>query len=133
MKKKLPPIFYFGNPLFEKDNLALRIIPFLEKKFPQINFVYSDPNENFPLTKILWLIDTVWGIKKVSLVEDIEKIENSPRFSAHDLDLGLYLKLYKKLGKIKKIKIIALPFQLSLPKAIQGAENILRKNFLKSS
>jgi len=133
MKKKLPSIFCFGNPLFEKDNLALRAIPFLEKKFPQINFVFLDPNENFPQVKILWLIDTVWGIKKVSLIEDIEKIENSPRFSAHDLDLGLYLKLYKKLGKIKKIKIIALPFQLSLPKAVQETESIIQKEFLKSN
>ncbi len=133
MKKTTFSIFYFGNPLFEEDNLALKVIPFLEKKFPQINFVFFDPNENFPEIENLWLIDTALGIEKISLIEDVKKIKNSPRFSSHDLDLGFYLKLYKKLDKIKKIKIIAIPSQINLSLAVKEIEKIIQKNFLKAN
>jgi len=61
-------IYVFGNPLVEEDSLAIKLIPSLQKKFPNIQFVIADPNENFPPEgeKDLIIIDTVKGIKKPS-------------------------------------------------------------------
>jgi len=124
MKQK---IFYFGNALFEKDNIVIKIIPFLKKTFSQINFVFWDPNENFPKERNLILLDVIWGPKNTTVIKDIDQIEQSPRYTAHDLDLGLYLKLYKKLGKIKKITIIGVPFQLSEKKAQKEVSQTIKE------
>ncbi|TAN57989.1 hypothetical protein EPN15_02395 [Patescibacteria group bacterium] len=40
-------IFVFGNPDLAGDNIALRILPKLRKKFPLIQFIHKDPLENW--------------------------------------------------------------------------------------
>jgi len=42
-------IFVFGNPDLAGDNIALRILPKLQKKFPLIQFIHKDPLENWVL------------------------------------------------------------------------------------
>ena len=42
-------IFVFGNPDLAGDNIALRILPKLQKKFPLIQFIHKDPLENWTL------------------------------------------------------------------------------------
>src|SRR3989344_1461269 len=42
-------IFVFGNPDLAGDNIALRILPKLRKKFPLIQFIHKDPLENWVL------------------------------------------------------------------------------------
>ena len=42
-------IFVFGNPDLAGDNMALRILPKLQKKFPLIQFIHKDPLENLTL------------------------------------------------------------------------------------
>src|SRR3989338_3362464 len=105
-------IYVFGNPLVEEDSLAIKLIPSLQKKFPNIQFVIADPNENFPSKgeKDLIIIDTVKGIKKPRILDlvELEKISLTP-ISPHDYDLMLHLQILRKLKKIDKIKIIGLP------------------------
>jgi len=105
-------IYVFGNPLLDFDNLPLKILPELEKQFPEIDFIVKDPNENLhPENKQLTIIDTVMDIHKVTLITDIDKISRSPSYSLHDLDLGFNLKLLKKIGLLEKVAIIGVPPQ----------------------
>ncbi len=39
-------ILVFGNILVKKDNLALKLLPRLREKFPNIIFKEFDPTEN---------------------------------------------------------------------------------------
>jgi len=108
MKKQT--IYLFGNPLLVEDNLPLVLEPSLKLAFPQFDFVWQDPNENLrPENGELILIDTVVGPDEVVVLTDLDKIERSPNYSLHDLDLGFNLKLLSKIGLLDKVTIFGLP------------------------
>ena len=110
MKKKT--IHIFGNPLLDFDNLPLKLAPKLQKLFPEIDFVITDPSENIsPIDGELIIIDTVENIKNVILIDDIEKLETNKIYSLHDFDLAFNLKLLQKIGKLKRVKIFGVPME----------------------
>lgn len=103
-------IYIVGNPLVEEDSLPIKLAPELQKAFPDIEFREFDPTENLPEdSEEMVLIDTVEGLKEPQVFSDIEKLLTQKNYSMHDFDLGWQLKLYKKLGMIKSIKIIGIP------------------------
>ena len=71
------------------------------------------------------IIDTVVGIDKPTVFENLENFSAPPRVSAHDFDAYTNLKYLQKLGKIKKIEIIGLPSMISKDVAIEFAIKIL--------
>ena len=50
-------IFVFGNPDLEIDALPILILDDLRAKFPQIDFQFKDPNEEWEEVKDLIAID----------------------------------------------------------------------------
>jgi len=105
-------IHIFGNSLLDFDNLPLKLAPKLQKLFPEIDFVITDPSENLkPINKELIIIDTIEGIEKVTVIDDIEKLETSKIYSLHDFDLAFNLKLLQKIGKLKSVKIFGVPMK----------------------
>lgn len=106
-------IYVFGNPLVREDSTPLKLLPQLKLKFPKIEFIVTDPNEDFPPEgeKDLLILDTVKGIKKPMLLDlnDLQSIQSTP-ISPHDYDLMFHLQLLLKLKKIKSAKIIGIPF-----------------------
>ncbi len=107
-KKKT--IHIFGNPLLDFDNLPIKLAPKIEKLFPGIDFVITDPSENLePIDGELIIIDTVEGAKKVVVIDDLEKLETNKIYSLHDFDLAFNLKLLQKIGKLRKVKIFGVP------------------------
>lgn len=122
-------IYILGNPLTEKDSLPLKLLPQLRNLFPEINFQHLDPTENFPEEENLVLIDSVVGIDKVRVLSlgDLDKVELSPQCSVHDFDLGFQLKLMKKLGKLKDVNIVGVPFDYGEEKAVEEIKEILMK------
>ncbi len=102
-------VFVFGNPDLPEDSLAIRLLPKLKEKFPEIDFQIKDPNEDWDIPEEMIVIDTVQGINAIKVFDDLSIFENAPRLTLHDFDLGSYLKYLAKLGKLKKIKIIGLP------------------------
>jgi len=115
---KKSTIYIFGNPLLEYDNLPILFKPALEEKFPDIEFIIQDPNENLhPEDKALTIIDTVEGIEKIEIITKIEQIQTAQTCSVHDFDLGMNLKLLQKLGMLEKITIFGVP--------MDGDKNIL--------
>ncbi len=105
-------IYIFGNPILEFDNLPIQLKPELEKIFPEYNFIITDPNENLkPDNKKLVIIDTIVGINEAIVLDNIDKIQDSPRYSMHDFDLGFNLKLLQKIGELEKVIIFGLPIK----------------------
>lgn len=113
-------IFVLGNPDLEGDSLPLRIMPELKKKFPDIDFKIYDPNEEIVILENLVVIDTVVGIDEAVVFEGLEGFSKTPRVTMHDFDALSSLKMLKKLGKIKEIKIIGLPAQMPEKEAVEA-------------
>ena len=105
-------IYIFGNPLIKEDSLPLMLLPKLKKRFPEIVFVVTDPNENFPPKGEvnLIIIDTVLGIKE-PIVLDLDNLQKQGKtpVSPHDYDLLFHLLLLKKTKRLNKVIIIGVP------------------------
>jgi hypothetical protein len=104
-------ISVFGNPDLALDNAALKLIPELKKKYPHVEVVVEDPTGGLvPPEDGNWIIvDTCFGVDKITEFSDLDKFADVRRVSVHDYEVITELKLLKKLGKIKKLKIIAVP------------------------
>ncbi|NTV22985.1 MAG: hypothetical protein HGA85_01235 [Nanoarchaeota archaeon] len=120
-------IFVVGNSLVDIDSLPLRILPELRKKMPSVDFVEFDPTEEFPVKDPI-ILDTVINAETVSIFTDINKIELQSICSLHDFDLGYNLKLLKKLGQIKSVKIIGVPPNIEEAVAVEEICKILLRN-----
>ncbi len=121
-------ILVFGNPLIEKDSLALRILPKLRDTFPNIEFKEIEPSESLEKEgKNLTILDVGENIDKVEIIDDIDKLQIGRIYTLHDFDLTYNLKLLKKIGKIKKVKIICIPQDMDENKAFSQIQFILRK------
>ena len=120
----------FGNPYLAEDNLALEvgdaIIKDKIKGLEVIKCVAPDEVMSY-IGKDFAILDVVKGIKKVTIIDDIDKLQSGSMVSLHDFDLGFFLKLMKETGKINNIKIIGIPQKgkiLEIKKEVLG---ILRK------
>lgn len=121
-------ILIFGNPLIKEDNLILKILPKLQKKFSKIEFFHIDPTENLEeYGKTLRIIDVVHEIKKPIIITDPNKLKIEKIYSMHDFDLAYNLKLLMKLKKINSIEIIGLPYNMNEKEATDYCQSILRK------
>ena len=127
MKEKNKIIYIFGNPLLDFDNLPLKLAPKLQKIFPEIDFVITDPSENLePIDGELIIIDTVEGIKKVVVIDDLEKLETNKIYSLHDFDLSFNLKLLQKIGKLKSVKIFGVPMKINGNEALEQIAELIK-------
>lgn len=102
-------IYIFGNPDVEVDSLPLKMAPKLQKLLPAVQFEIKDPNEEWDAPEDLIIFDTAMGIKEITVFNNLEKFIAAPRVSVHDFDALANLRLLQKLGKIKKIRIVAIP------------------------
>ncbi len=104
-------ILVLGNSVIDEDNHALWLIPNLRKLFPQVNFILHDPTEELPANtgNNIILIDTVVGIKNVTMFDNLDHFKISPHITPHDFDLPVNLGILMKLKKIKKVTIIGIP------------------------
>jgi len=128
-------LLVFGNPLVEKDNLALKLLPKLRKQFPQIEFKEFDPTENLEAeieNKKLFILDVVEGIENVMVINNLDKINIIKSCSMHDFDLAYNLKLLKKIGKLKEVEIIGVPMGMKEKEAMREVKKILKKQNFNS-
>jgi Ni,Fe-hydrogenase maturation factor len=119
-------VFIAGNKLLKQDSLPLRIFPLLKKEFPEISFEELDPSENLPSDDLV-IIDTVMGIKGVKVFSDLDSFSSNIIYSPHDYDFLFELKLNKKLGKLKKIKIIGVSPDLNAEEAFEKIKNEIKR------
>jgi hypothetical protein len=117
--------YIFGNIDLPNDSLPLRILPELEEKFPEILFEIKDPNEEWVVEDNINIIDTVVGIKDVTVFDNLEKFSTVPRVSVHDFDALTNLRFLQKLGRIKNVKIIGLSPKMNKKEALEKISEIL--------
>ncbi len=120
-------IYVFGNPDLEIDSLPLRILPNLQSCFPEIAFIVLDPNEEWTIPEEMVMIDTVVGIKKLTVFNDLKHFIEAPRVSVHDFDAFFNLIYLQKLGKLKKIKIFGLPTETKEDEALESLTKELKR------
>src|SRR3989344_1178680 len=121
-------ILVFGNPLIEEDSLPLRILSALRKQFPEIEFKEFDPSEELHEEgRNLIILDAVQGIEKVIIISDTKQLNtDAPRYSLHDFDLGITLKLLKKMDLIDSVKIIGVPMEMKEEEAVKEVVKAIR-------
>ncbi|MDO8625088.1 MAG: hypothetical protein Q7R47_03320 [Candidatus Diapherotrites archaeon] len=113
-------VLVFGNPLVEQDSIALAILPQLRERFPDIDFVEFDAAEDLEKEgRELVILDAVAGIKKVTLISDLDSLQlvQTKRMSLHDFDLGQSLGLMKAAGMLDSVRIIGVPMRYPTKKA----------------
>jgi hypothetical protein len=104
-------VLVLGNAQDPLDALPIRILPALRNAYPAFTFIPWDPTEELPpqVHGDIILIDTAVGIESITIFDSLDKFILSPHVTVHDFDLPVALGLLKKTGKIKNIKIIAIP------------------------
>ena len=120
-------VYCLGNETEIKDRLPLKIIPLLKNELREINFTKYDPTEELPYKEKLVLIDTVLGIKKVTVFTSLSSFSPPPNITVHDYDLYLDLSLRKKLKSFSDFIIIGLPSNLPVKKAAEAVIKLLRE------
>ena len=124
---KLSKILIFGNTRVKSDSLPLKILPRLRKQFPDIKFEVMDPTEIISQNdKELWILDTVQGIDDVKIIDDHDLFESQSKISVHDYDLAFDIKLLLKLGKVKEIKIIAIPQSMPVTEVLEKVTKLIK-------
>ncbi|MFH1211949.1 MAG: hypothetical protein V1659_03400 [Candidatus Woesearchaeota archaeon] len=120
-------VLVFGNPKLEEDNLALKVSKELKLEgFTFIECASADSLLYF-VDKDFIILDVVKGAKKTMLIDDVERLKQHKIVSLHDFDLGYFLKLLDKLGKLKNTKIIGIPQQGNIEEIREDVVKILKK------
>jgi Ni,Fe-hydrogenase maturation factor len=124
-------ILVFGNPMVEKDSLAIKMIPKLKKQFSKSDFDFVEFDSSEDLHKQgrnLIILDVAQGIEKIEIIEDLDHLSVGRVYSMHDFDLAYNLKLLKKIGLLDSIKIIAIPQDMAEDEAFEGVKKMLENN-----
>ena len=128
-------ILVFGNPLIEKDSLALKLIPKLKKQFSKSNFNFVEFDSTEDLQKEgrnLIILDVVEGIDKIEIITDIDRLSIGNIYTMHDFDLGYNLKVLKHIGLLDSVKIIGIPMEMDEGVVFEEVRKILENQNLKS-
>jgi Ni,Fe-hydrogenase maturation factor len=124
-KAEKTKVLVFGNPLVKKDNLALKVASKL-KHLPNFEFKEFDTVENLEKEgKNIIILDVIDGLKKVEVINDLNKIKKNKIFSLHDFDLSYELEMLKRLRLIESFKIIGIPPNLEEKKILKQVKEIL--------
>jgi hypothetical protein len=125
----------FGNPDLAPDAVPISLLPLLRVHFPAITFEHVDPNEecappeaSAKSGKPWWIIDTVKGIDKVTLIDEKDLLVIKKRLTMHDYDLGMHLVLLKKIYPDLKLRIIGVPFGAKAEEVIEKIIRLLNKS-----
>jgi Ni,Fe-hydrogenase maturation factor len=100
-------VLCFGNEFLEEDSLALQVVK--ELKVQGFEFTVCNSPESILNHEEVVVLDVAEGIKNVTLIDGINQLKTNRSVTMHDLDIGFFLKLSKKVGNLKKVRIVALP------------------------
>ncbi|MCX6707783.1 MAG: hypothetical protein NT001_06655 [Candidatus Woesearchaeota archaeon] len=106
-------VYCFGNPDRIDDRVALEIAD--ELRIDGIEFVKCTSPDPLLLNhhEELTIIDAVKGLKKIQVIRDIDRLNDTKTLTMHDFDLGTILKLLKETGQLKNVKIIGIPCNMN--------------------
>ncbi|MFA5142157.1 MAG: hypothetical protein WC471_04270 [Candidatus Woesearchaeota archaeon] len=103
-------VYCFGNEYISNDKLAKEIAGKLS--VPDVEFVLCDGIEDiFEVQGTIYIMDVVKNLREVTILHGMEYFKVNPSVSCHDFDLGYFLKLFQKMGRIGDVVVIGLPMQ----------------------
>lgn len=129
MEKK---ILVFGNPLIKEDSLALKVMEQLKIKVQDVEFEAVESLDEAEEMKDLYIMDVASGLEKVEVLQDLDLLNVKHPISGHDFDLAMELKMRKKVGRIGKVVIVAIPSGYKIGKAVEEVEKLIPKIFSNS-
>ena len=121
-------VLCFGNEFVEMDKLPIILYRELRNKIPNVDLILCESlNEilDYLNYERVFILDTVKGIKDISIIDDLEVLKERKIYTLHDFDLSLYLKLVNKIKKIKNLKIIGIPVGYDKEDAKEKIVNLL--------
>ena len=101
-------VYVFGNEWLKDDSLAKEVAQGIKQEKFHLKWCTS-PDDLLDATEDLIILDVVKNIKKPMVIHNIHQLKTRKLMSLHDYDVGFFLTLMQKLGKIKKVMIIGLP------------------------
>ncbi len=117
----------FGNPLVEKDSLALKLLPGLRRAFPGIEFKEMVPEEDLQEEgRDLAILDVVEGLRQAAVIEEVGKLHLVKKVSLHFFDLAHNLQLLKAAGMIDRVKIFGVPMGLAEAEALRQVSALIK-------
>jgi len=120
-------IYVFGNKDLDIDNIAIKVSDEINHYFSEIIFQIQDPNDDFlPDEKEIVILDAAKGIDKITTFNNLDLLLVSPRVTLHDFDIAFNLKLLKKIGRIEKVTIIAIPADKTVDEIYQDLINVIK-------
>ncbi len=130
MKRK--QVFVFGNPELPADSLPLRLLPSLRKRFPDVSFLFLDPNEEWDPPDPLIVVDTVVGVPEVHTFRGLKEFGAAPTVSMHDFDALFNLRYLAKLGRLGEVTVVGVPPAMSDGAALDGVSGEITALFASS-
>ena len=117
-------ILVFGNPYLEEDTLALKIAQSLE--IPGVEFTITANLNDLLEERYDAIMDVAYGVPRVVLLNDLDKLREHKLVSLHDYDVTYFLKLMKAMGKLQHVNIIAIPVYHGFEQAMREVTAIIR-------
>jgi Ni,Fe-hydrogenase maturation factor len=125
-------VLVLGNPLVDSDSLALKLLPSLKERFPNIEFEEADPAD-IDLEQDPIVIDVAKNVKKVVLIDDAKRLQSDDALSIHGLGLAEMLSLMETAGRKVSVKIICVPEKMSPKLALEKITPMLRAILLSGN
>lgn len=124
-----PSVIVFGNPDLPMDALPLRMIPALQRQFPDVDFRVLDPNEDWNIPPDIIVFDTVVGISEPQIFHGLEDFHQTGKTSVHDFDAYMNITLLRKIGKLNTVSIVGVPPGRKEEEVLEAVTTLL-KSFL---
>lgn len=106
-------VYVFGNEDVPEDRKAIEAAQKLDQAIDGVSFVFVKPHEDVPFVdeNRVVILDTVYGIREVALIEadKLGELTLSPRGSVHGFDLAFQLRYLRKINKLGEVTIIGVP------------------------
>ena len=124
-------VLVFGNPYLKEDTLALRIANSLHLE--GVRFKISENVNDLLAEDYQAIMDVAYGVPRVVLLEDLDKLREHRLLSLHDYDVTFFLKLMKAMGRLGQVKIIAIPVHEDQERASRDVAAILQELMLSKT
>jgi len=105
-------VYCLGNKYVSQDSIALR---FVNQTIG--DFEFKEYNQD--VEGDIMIMDVCKGVKEMIILDFDKFLERHP-VTAHDFDIGMELKLLQATGQIKKVKVIAIPFDFSYDQVLSN-------------
>ena len=119
-------IYITGNSIVPEDNGPIMLMPKLMELLPECEYIKADPTENFIPEDGSLIVDTVTGIERIQLFDDIYQFSSVQHVSMHDFDLSFHLRFLDKLHKLARVQIIGIPQYYATESAAREVADLIR-------